>query len=119
MGTDNGTTAAKEPIVRTEIPEVPDFFGRQGKVQTVAALIEQAQSQLEHFRVSQILNGHADDDEIPGPPGMADVPTYAERRKQLEEGIAQLWEDSADIHEELIREARKRQAQRDLAEASQ
>jgi hypothetical protein len=96
------------------LPELPDFLGKRARVDGVATMLGQAQSQLGLLERLMLVNSDDVDDPVrmdlqPGQLPPANVPTYRERIAQLNEGMAALWAENADIHEELREESKARQ----------
>lgn len=68
----------------------PDTLGPQARVQLVADLLTDLQSQAFRIGLMRCANGHELDDAIPG---NEEEETYAARLKRLEEGQVRLCEE--------------------------
>lgn len=101
------------PIISIDaIPDMPDFFGVTGRVQTVCDLLENAQGQLQHFQALRLVNGHDLTHPLPVPDN-PDGLDYQTRFRQLAEGISALLEANQDIRDEITAEALKRRKKRE------
>jgi len=100
-------------MAQQTVPDLPDFLGKTARIQSVSNLIEQAQAHLQDNEFARIINGHRESDPIIV--GRDDAPTYAERAKQLTEGMRALLSKNADIADHLAGEAARRRDARERA----
>lgn len=69
------------------------MLGREGRVQTIAALLRGIQLRLFHLEAEQVTNGLADDDPAPG----FLEKTVAEQRRELRESERRVTETYANL----------------------